>query len=184
MQENRYAYLKTRNTINLVTLVMGGEFGSKVYSNPLGNRLDPIWCIPWYTSQFCQVSKFPEVLQTSYFPLGIQTFLVLFHGWNNFLWHPDAFGSISFVGLLVGLNCYHLSILFILDQIWCSSLFVHLVDVGVGNFACWLLLELCLSPVFALHWKGLWPSLWHSLQITVSPSTGLLKGKCALGPFP
>jgi hypothetical protein len=26
----------------------------------------------------CQVSKFPEVLQTSYFPLGTQTFLVLF----------------------------------------------------------------------------------------------------------
>jgi hypothetical protein len=29
-------------TINLVTLVMGGEFGSKVFTNPLGNRLDPI----------------------------------------------------------------------------------------------------------------------------------------------
>jgi hypothetical protein len=58
-----------------------------------------------------------------------------FHGRNNFLWHPDAFGPFSFVGLLVGLDCYHLSILFLLDQIWCSSLFIHLVDVGVGDFA-------------------------------------------------
>ena len=44
--------------------------------------------------------------------------------------------------MLVGLDCYHLSILFLLDQIWCSSLFVHLVDVGVGDFSYWLLLEL------------------------------------------
>jgi hypothetical protein len=48
---------------------------------------------------------------------------------------PDALGPLSFVGLLVGLDCYHLSILFLLDQIWCNNLFVHLVDVGVGDFA-------------------------------------------------
>jgi hypothetical protein len=47
---------------------------------------------------------------------------------------------------LVGLDCYHLSILFLLDQIWCSILFVHLVDVGVGDFVCWLLHELLLIP--------------------------------------
>jgi hypothetical protein len=41
--------------------------------------------------------------------------------------------NISFVGLLVGLDCYHHSILFI-----------HFIDVGVGDFACWLLLELLL----------------------------------------
>jgi hypothetical protein len=51
---------------------------------------------------------------------------------------------LSFVGLLVGLDCYHLSILFLFDQVWCSNLFVHLFDVGVGDFACWLLLELLL----------------------------------------
>ena len=39
---NRYAYLKTKNTIKLVTLVMGGKFGSKIFTNPLGNKLDPI----------------------------------------------------------------------------------------------------------------------------------------------
>jgi hypothetical protein len=51
-----------------------------------------------------------------------------------------VFGTFSFIGLFVGLDCYHLSILFLLDQLWCSSLFVHLVDIGVGDFACWLLL--------------------------------------------
>jgi hypothetical protein len=39
MQENRYAFLKTKNAINLVTLVMGGEFGSKVFTYPLDNKL-------------------------------------------------------------------------------------------------------------------------------------------------
>jgi hypothetical protein len=63
---------------------------------------------------------------------------------------PDAFGPLSFVCLLVGLDCYHISILFLLDQIWCSSLFFHLVDVGVGDFACWLLLELLLIPSLCL----------------------------------
>jgi hypothetical protein len=58
-----------------------------------------------------------------------------------------VFGPFPFVGLLVGLVCYHLSILFLFDQVWCSSIFVHLVDVGVGDFACWLLLipALCLA---------------------------------------
>jgi hypothetical protein len=35
---------------------------------------------------------------------------------------------------------------FHLDQIWCSSLFVHLVDVSVGDFSCWLLLLFFLIP--------------------------------------
>jgi hypothetical protein len=33
---------------------------------------------PMIYIQFCQVSKFPVVLRTPHFPLGIQTFLVLF----------------------------------------------------------------------------------------------------------
>jgi hypothetical protein len=49
--------------------------------------------------------------------------------------------------LLVSLDCYHLSILLLLlDQIWCSGLFVHLADVGVGDFVCWLELLLLLIP--------------------------------------
>jgi hypothetical protein len=40
----RYKKIDThiRNTINLVTLVMGGKFGSKILINPLGNKLDLI----------------------------------------------------------------------------------------------------------------------------------------------
>jgi hypothetical protein len=35
-------HLNIRNTINLVTLVMGGKFVSNTFTNPLGNNLDPI----------------------------------------------------------------------------------------------------------------------------------------------
>jgi hypothetical protein len=86
------------------------------------------------------------------FPFRDPNLLGAFHGRNYFFWHPDAFGPLSFVDLLVGLDCYHLPILFLLDQIWCSSLFVHLFYVGVGNFACWLLLVLLLLliPIYCL----------------------------------
>ena len=90
-----------------------------------------------------QISRLPSVHSL---PFRDPNLLGAFHGWNYLLWHPDAFDPFSFVGLLVGLDCYHLSILFLLDQIWCSILFVHLFDVGVGDFAWWLLLEL--SPLF------------------------------------
>jgi hypothetical protein len=46
-----------------------------------------------------------------------------------------VFDPFSFVGLLVGLDSSHLSVLFLLDQLWRSSLFIHLADVGVGDFA-------------------------------------------------
>jgi hypothetical protein len=92
--------------------------------------------------------------------------------------NPDAFGPFSFVGLLVGLDCYHLSILFLFDQVWCSNLFILLVMQVLEI----LLVGFCfgLSPVFALHWYDLWPSMWHSLQITVSPSTGLFTSSVVL----
>jgi hypothetical protein len=61
--------------------------------------------------------------------------LSAFHGRNNFLWQPDAFGPFSFVGLLASLDCYNLSIIFPFDQVWCINIFIHLVDVGVGDFA-------------------------------------------------
>jgi hypothetical protein len=60
-----------------------------------------------------------------------------FHVRNNLLWRPNPFGAISLVvGLLVGLDCYRLSILVFLDQAWCNGLFVHLVGEGVGDLAC------------------------------------------------
>ena len=46
-------------------------------------------------------------------------FLSAFYGWNNLLCHLDPFGPFPCVGLLVGLDGYHLSILLLLDQIWC-----------------------------------------------------------------
>jgi hypothetical protein len=82
---------------------------------------------------FCQVSKFPDVLQTSHFPLGIQTLLVLFMV-KIIYFGTRCVWPLSFVGLLVGLDYYHLSVLFLLDQTWCSSIFIHLVDVGVWRF--------------------------------------------------
>jgi hypothetical protein len=61
-----------------------------------------------------------------------------------------VFDPLSFVGMLVSLDCYHLSIIFLLDQIWCSDLFVYLADVGVGDFVCWLELLLLLIPSLRL----------------------------------
>ena len=69
------------------------------------------------------------------------------------------FGPFPFVGLLVGLDCYHLCILFLLDQIWYSRLFVHLFYVGVGDIACWILLELLLLLI---------PSHHHALERLVA----------------
>jgi hypothetical protein len=40
---------------------------------------------------------------------------------------------------------------FFFYQVWCSSLFIHLADVGVGDFACWLLLELLLLFIPSHH---------------------------------
>jgi hypothetical protein len=70
---------------------------------------------------------------------------------TSLFWHPDAFGLLSFVGLLVGLHCYHLSILFLFDRVWRNSLFIHLVDVGVGDLSCCLLLKLLLLLISGLR---------------------------------
>lgn len=59
--------------LNLVTYICEGEIGSIVFTNPLGNGLTK-----YDAPQLCQVSKFPKPYLASHFPLGIQTFLVLF----------------------------------------------------------------------------------------------------------
>jgi hypothetical protein len=46
------------------------------------------------------------------FPFWDPNLFGAFHGSNYFFWHPDAFGPLSFVGFLVGLDCYHIPILF------------------------------------------------------------------------
>jgi hypothetical protein len=52
--------------------------------------------------------------------------------------------TFSLLACLLALIAITFSFFFLLDLIWCSSIFVHLVDVGVGDFACWLLFELLL----------------------------------------
>jgi hypothetical protein len=59
---------------------------------------------------------------------------------------PRCIWPLSFVGLLVSVVSYHISILFLLDQIWCNNLFVYLADIGVGDFVCCLELLLLLIP--------------------------------------
>jgi hypothetical protein len=39
--KDRYTYLKI-NTVNLVTFVMGGKFGSKIFTDLLDNKLGPM----------------------------------------------------------------------------------------------------------------------------------------------
>jgi hypothetical protein len=57
---------------------------------------------------YIQIPRIPSDLSL---PSWDPSILGAFHGWDNLLWHPDAFGLLSFVGL----DCYHLSILFFLD---------------------------------------------------------------------
>jgi hypothetical protein len=73
------------------------------------------------------------------FPSRGPNLLGAFHVGNNLLRHLDLSGPLSIVSLLVALDGYHLYIL-LLDQIWCSYLFIDLVGVGVGDLACWLFL--------------------------------------------
>jgi hypothetical protein len=52
--------------------------------------------------------------------------------------------------LLVGLDGYHLSIVLLLDEVWRSHLFVHLIYVGVVDLACYLFLLISLDLRLAL----------------------------------
>jgi hypothetical protein len=81
-------------------------------------------------------------------------FLGAFHVGNNVLRHLDSFGPFSFVGLLVGLDGFHLYILIFLAQLRCSRFFVQLVGVGVGDPACWPFLLVSTG-----HWLDLCPYL-------------------------
>ena len=137
------------------------EFGSIVFTNPLGNWHDLMWCTPWNA---------PKTIPSLQIPWSPSDFSLLFwdpnllgalHVGNDLLWHPNAFGPI--VGLLVHLDGHHL-VIFLLQEIRCGGLFVHLVGVGVGELACLLFFSFFFSPppFFTLHSWDLWPSLWHT----------------------
>ena len=59
-------------------LIWERKFGSIVFTNPLGNDFVQNDAPHEMHPYFCQISKFPKVHRTSYFPFSIQTFLVLF----------------------------------------------------------------------------------------------------------
>jgi hypothetical protein len=72
---------------------------------------------------------------------------------------PRCVGPFPLLACLLALIAITFSFFFFLDQIWCSSLFIHLFDVGVGDFAYWLLLELLLFLI---------PGLCLTLEILVA----------------
>jgi hypothetical protein len=84
---------------------------------------------PMISIQNFQVSKSLEVLWTSHFPLETQTFLVLF------MVEIISLGNQMHLPPFPLLAC-----LLALMAIMCSCLFVHLVDVGVVDLACWYFL--------------------------------------------
>ena len=87
-------------------------------------------------------------------PFQDPNLLGVLHVGNDLLWHPNAFGPI--VGLLVHLDGHHLVIFFLLQEIRCGCLLVHLVGVGVGELACLLFLFLLFSsPILHLALIGL-----------------------------
>ena len=134
-------------------LTWGGEFGSIVFTNPLGNYFDhhdaPHERHPNY-------AKSPNSRLSSDFSLPLQdpNLLGALNVRNDLFWHPNVFGP--FVGLLVHLDGHHLVIFLLLQKIRCGGLLVHLVGVGVGELACLLFLFLvCSSPILHLVFIGL-----------------------------
>jgi hypothetical protein len=88
----------------------------------------------------CQVSKFPEVLQASHFPLGTQTFLVLF------MFEIISFGTrmhltlFPLLACLLALMAITFMFFFLIKYGVAAFLFTLIVDVVVGDLACWLFL--------------------------------------------
>ena len=74
--------------------------------------------------------QIPRSLSDFSLPFRDLNLLGALHVGNDLLWHPNAFGPI--VGLFVHLDGHHLFIFFLLQEIRCGGLFVHLVGVGVG----------------------------------------------------
>ena len=104
--------------------------------------MHPIKCT--HTLPSLQIPRSPSNFSLTFWDPNL---LGALHVENDLLWHPNAFGLI--VGLLVHLDGHHLVIfLLLLQEIRCGGLFVHLVGVGVGDLACFLLLFLlCSSPI-------------------------------------
>ena len=92
-------------------LTWEGEFGSIVFTNPLGNDLvhhDAPYEMH-HTLPSLQISRCPSVFSL---PFWDPNLLGALHVGNGLLWHPKAFDPI--VGLLVHLDGHHLVIFLLL----------------------------------------------------------------------
>jgi hypothetical protein len=105
---------------------------------------------PMIYIQICQISKSPEVIRTSHFPLGTQTFLMLFMvDIISFItqMHLTPFPLLA---CLLALMYITFSFFFFLIKYGVPP-FIYLVDVGFGDLACCLFLlfspGLCLALV-------------------------------------
>jgi hypothetical protein len=104
--------LIVNNCVALFLMYSIQEQGPTImFTNPLGNTLDISH----------DIHTFLPSLQIPRSPLGFSlrsldpNFLGTFHVRNDLLRHLDTFHPLSLVGLLVGLDGFHLSILLILD---------------------------------------------------------------------
>jgi hypothetical protein len=113
---------------------MDGEFGTKVSTNPLAIDLIQYDASHDIHPNFAKSPNSPRSFRLLTSLLGSKPSWS-FSWLKKFPLAPKCVWPFSFVGLLVGLDRYRLSILFLLDQIWCSSLFIHPIDVGVVDFA-------------------------------------------------
>jgi hypothetical protein len=116
---------------------------------------------PMIYTQFFQVSKFLDVLQTPHFPFGIQTFLVLFMVEIISFFTQMRLAPFPLLASLLALIAITFPFFFFLIKYgvaaFLSTFLIYVLEILLVGFC----LSFCffLSPVFALHWKDLWPSL-------------------------
>ena len=93
-------------------LTWEGEFGSIVFTNPLGNYLDHHDAPHEMHPNFAKFPNSPLDPTDFSLPFRDPNLLGALHVGNDLLWHPNAFGPI--VGLLVHLGGHHLVIFLLL----------------------------------------------------------------------
>jgi len=157
-----------------------------VFTNSLGNDMIQCDAPNEIHPNFAKSPNSSSPLDFS-LPLRDPNLLGALHVGNNLIWHPNLIGPI--VGLLVHLDGHHLVIFFLLQEIRCGGIFVHLVGVGVRELACLLFLFLlCSSPILHLALIGLvaflvayianhglsFIKLLHSLDVVILMKLGLL----------
>ena len=93
-------------------LTWEGEFGSIVFTNPLGNDFVHHDAPHEMHPYFAKSLNSPKSIGLS-LPFRNPNLLSALHVGNDLLWHPNVFGPI--IGLLVHLNGHHL-VIFVLQE--------------------------------------------------------------------